>query len=238
MNITINRPINPNFQALHLSSYRKCHREIGDFNRSDYKRLKHSLSECAKDVEIYVSPSQNSLSSGFDVEIKKLGEKPGFWDLSDSIKFNVQRNSAKHGLVNDTITGTQRIVREYIKHDFSGDLYIPDKGELPEAIDMATSRLKELAKAKRVNIFISPEHSMLLKSSNPTYHICTQKPGLSNFHDEKQPKIIRTSYSDIFVYPNTYGYDPFHYKSVVAKGDWTTKSVADEIVRAANAICN
>ena len=206
MNITINRPINPNFQALHLSSYRKCHREIGDFNRSDYKRLKHSLSECAKDVEIYVSPSQNSLSSGFDVEIKKLGEKPGFWDLSDSIKFNVQRNSAKHGLVNDTIIGTQRIVREYIKHDFNGDLYIPDKGELPEAIDM--------------------------------YHICTQKPGLSNFHDEKQPKIIRTSYSDIFVYPNTYGYDPFHYKSVVAKGDWTTKSVADEIVRAANAICN
>ena len=232
MDITINRPINPNFQALHLSSYRKCHREIGDFHRSDYKLIKDSLSEYAKDVEIYVSPSQNSVSSGFDVEIKKLGEKR-FWDQGDSIKFNVQRRNAKLGLVADTIVNTQRVVKEYINNDFCGALYVPDKGEYPEVVDAAIPRLKELAKG--VNIFVYPLNCQYWELPCPRYKIYVQKPGLDSFDVEKQPKKFNTKYSNTFVYPNSY--DPLHSEYVAPLGDWTTESMVDEIVNAASSIC-
>ena len=180
MDIAIRNQANANFRAVRISGY------TGKVRQQALGALK----EEGKIADISIIPHKPGYTDptfSKNIFIKDLKQE-GRFPLEIIMKSNYWGKYA------GTIANIQKVVKEFIKGDLSGGLYIPDKGAFPEEIDKAIPKLEKLVSENSVNIFVLPWKCEEFGTTEHGYKIFVDKPNCK-YTLEKHSRPIFTRFS-------------------------------------------
>ncbi len=162
MDIAIRNQANTNFRAVKISGYTDKVR----------KQALRALKEEGKIADIFIKPHEQK--STYPTHKKEILitdlKQEGRFPLP--IKMTSDYGSEYPGI----IANIQKIVKEFIKGDMSGGLYIPDKGAFPKEIDKAIPELEKLVSDNGVNIFVLPWKCQEVGTTKHGYKVFVEKP--------------------------------------------------------------